>query len=304
MNILMPLTITDAMLTSSTLAEPAASETAWVSAGTYVAGDKRIRTTTHRVYNCILGHTGRTAYPEDDTTYWEDYDPTLKWAPFDSYVSTAASLAASPLTYVLSPGFFDAISLYGLTGTGVTITHKDAPGGTVIETRTISLYAESLGLYEYLFGVKSPKSKIVATGFSPRPTAEVTISVTGTGAVALGMANIGSYRSLVSDWGGTQYGASVEPVTTSRITTDATTGKVTIKRGNAATGLRASVALPLADANYALQSVQEVLDVPVSWIASNSTGYEGLNVFGLGSANLSYAGPDLVQLNINVKGMI
>ena len=303
MNILMPLTITDAMLTSSTLAEPAASETAWVSAGTYVAGDKRIRTGTHRVYNCILGHTGRTALPEDDTTYWEDYDPTLKWAPFDSYVSTPASLA-SPLTYVLLPGFFDAISMYGLSGTGVTITHKATAGGTTLETRTISLYAESLGLYEYLFGVKSPKSKIVETDFEIRPASEVTISVTGTGAVAMGMCNIGTYRSLVSDWGGTQYGASVEPVTTSRITTDANTGKVTIKRGNAATGLRASVALPLADANYALQSVQEVLDVPVSWIATNDTGYEGLNVFGLGSATLSYAGPDLTQLNITVKGMI
>jgi hypothetical protein len=300
---LMPLTITDAMLTSSTLAEPAASETAWVSAGTYVAGDKCIRTGTHRVYNCILGHTGRTALPEADTTYWEDYDPTLKWAPFDSYVSTPATLA-SPLTYVLLPGFFDAISMYGLSGTSVTITHKATAGGTVLETRTISLYAESLGLYEYLFGVKSPKSKIVETDFEIRPASEVTITVTGTGTVSLGMCNIGSYRSLVSDWGGTQYGASVEPVTTSRITTDATTGKVTIKRGNAATGLRASVALPLADANYALQSVQEVLDVPVSWIATNDTGYEGLNVFGLGSANLSYAGPDLVQLNINVKGMI
>ena len=303
MNILMPLTITDAILSSSTLAEPAASETAWVSAGTYVAGDKRIRTGTHRVYNCILGHTGRTALPEDDTTYWEDYDPTLKWAPFDSYVSTPATLA-SPLTYVLLPGFFDAISMYGLTGTGVTITHKATAGGTTLETRTISLYAESLGLYEYLFGVKSPKSKIVETDFELRPASEVTISVTGTGTVAMGMCNVGTYRTLVTDWGGTQYGASVEPVTTSRITTDATTGKVTIKRGNAATGLRASVALPLADANYALQSVQEVLDVPVSWIASNSTGYEGLNVFGLGSANLSYAGPDLVQLNITVKGMI
>ena len=303
MNILMPLTITDAMLTSSTLAEPAASETAWVSAGTYVAGDKRIRTGTHRVYNCILGHAGRTALPEDDTTYWEDYDPTRKWAPFDSYVSTPASLA-SPLTYVMLPGFFDAISMYGLTGTGVTITHKATAGGTVLETRTISLYAESLGLYEYLFGPKNPKSKIVETGFALRPASEVTISVTGTGTVSLGMCNIGSYRSLVSDWGGTQYDASVEPVTTSRITTDATTGKVTIKRGNAATGMRASVALPLADANYALQSVQEVLDVPVSWIATGATGYEGLNVFGLGSANLSYAGPDLVQLNINVKGMI
>ena len=301
--ILMPLTITDAMLSSSTLAEPAASETAWASAGTYAVGDKRIRTTTHRVYKAIQAHTGSTAYPEDDTTYWEDFDPTLKWAPFDTYVSTAASLA-SPLTYVLLPGFFDAISLYGLSGTEVTITHKDTPGGTTLETRTISLYAESLGLYEYLFGPKNPKSKIIETGFALRPNSELTITVTGTSTVSMGMCNVGSYRALISDWGGTEYGASVEPITTSRISTDTTTGKVSIKRGNATTGMRFSAVVPLADANYALQSVQEVLDVPVSWVASSASGYEGLNVFGLGSATLSYAGPDVTQLNLTVKGMI
>jgi len=303
MNILIPTEITAAMFTSSGIAEPAATETTWVSAGTYAVGDKRIRTGTHREYKCILAHTGRTALPEDDTTYWEDYGPTVKWAAFDSYVSTPSTLA-SPLTMVVAPGFADAISMYGLTGTSVTITHKATAGGTTLETRTISLYAESLGLYEYLFGPKNPKSKIIETGFALRPAPEFTVTVTGTGTVVVGMLNFGLWRSIIGAYGGTQYGASVEPITYSRIQTDQTTGRVTIKRGNAATGMRASVVLPLESANYALQTIQQVLDVPVSFVASTATNYEGLNVFGLGSATLSYESPTHTRLNLTVKGMI
>ena len=88
MKVLIPITITDAMFTACSVAEPAAGETAWVSAGTYAVGDKRIRTGVHKIFRCILAHTGRTALPEDDPSYWEDVDPTVKLAPFDTYVST------------------------------------------------------------------------------------------------------------------------------------------------------------------------------------------------------------------------
>ena len=304
MQILIPTEITAAMFTSSTVAEPASTETTWVSAGTYVIGDKRIRTGTHREYRCILGHTGRTALPEDDTTYWEDYGPTVKWAPWDIYVSTPA-VGASPLTHVVSPGFADSVSFYGLVGSSLTLTVKDGPGGATIDTRTESLYAESLGLYEYLFGPKFQKSKVIFTDIPIHPTAEFTATITGSGTMQLGMFNLGTYTSILGDdWGGPQYGASVEPMTYSRIRTDADTGRVSIRRGNAATGMRVSVVLPTEDANNALDIVQRVLDVPVSWVASSEQHYEGLNVFGLGSASLTYETVGMTRLSITVKGMI
>ena len=54
--ILIPLAVTDAMLTSSTIAEPASGEVAWNPATTYAIGDKVILTSTHRVYqNLVAG---------------------------------------------------------------------------------------------------------------------------------------------------------------------------------------------------------------------------------------------------------
>lgn len=304
MNILIPITVTDAMLVSSSVAEAAPSETAWVSAGAYVVGDLRIRTTTHRVYQCILDHTGRTALPENDHLYWDDSDPTQRWAPFDTETSTEAT-GTSPMTYVLSPGFFDSARLYKLTGSSLAITVKDGPGGTVLETRTISLFEEALGLYEYLFTPARPKGKVIADGLPIHPTAEVTFTITGPSTVGVGMIAVGQARQIInpSTWGGTEYGASVEPMTYSRIKTD-DFGKTKIKRGNSATGMRATVILPIADANFALQTIQQVLDVPVSVIASGLPNYAGLNVFGLANAVLTYKSPTHSELAVNVKGSI
>ena len=304
MNILIPITITDAMLVSSSVAEPAPSETPWVASGTYAVGDLRARSTTHRVYQCTQDHAGRTALPEVDRSYWDDADPTQKWAPFDAETNTQV-LGTSPMTYVLSAGFCDSARLYKLVGTDLNITVKDGPGGAVLESRNISLYEESLGLYEYLFTPARPKEKVIADGLPIHPTAEITFTITGPGVVGVGMINVGQARQIINpaSWGCTEAGASVEPTTYSRIKTD-DFGKTTIKRGHSATGLRATVVLPISDANYALQSIQQVLDVPVSVVLSSQQNYAGLNVFGLANATLTYDTALTSKLSVTVKGTI
>ena len=304
MNILTPLTITDAMiLAGTTVAEPDASETAWVSAGAYTLGQERIRSTTHKVYECVQASTGRTALPEVDSAYWLEKRPTKRWAPFDSYTSTAASGTAS-MTYVLQPGYFNALGMYGLVGTSAAITVKDAPGGATIYSNTVSLLENPTGWWEFLFLPVRQIGKIILTNIPIRPTAELTITLTGA-SVAIGMINVGDYKSLIGDgdWGGTQYGASAEPVSYSYIKTNAD-GTTTIVRRNAATSMRASIILPRDQADYALACVQDVLDVPVSWVATDANGFTGLNVFGLGSGSLSYDSFNIATLDLSVKGMI
>ena len=147
-------------------------------------------------------------------------------------------------------------------------------------------------------------SKIILTNIPIRPTAELTITLTGA-TVEVGMINLGDYKSLVGsgEWGGTQYGASAEPVSYSYIKTNAD-GTTTIVRRNAATSMRASIILPRDQADYALACVQDVLDVPVSWVATDANGFTGLNVFGLGSGSLSYDSFNIATLDLSVKGMI
>ena len=306
MYILAPITVESSMIgAATTIAEPAAGETAWVSAGTYVVGDLRIRGTTHIEYECVLGHTGRTALPENDPVYWLAKRPTQRFAPFDLYTSTAASTITS-LTYVLTPGYFNAVSLYGITGTTLTVTLKDVTGGTVIHSETVDLSEPPLGWYEYLFSPRRVINKVLIKDLPIRPAAELTLTIsTGSGQpVGVGMINVGDFASLIGagDSGGTNYGSSAEPVTQSTIDI-AADGTLEITRRAAATNMRAVVTIPKEEADQALYRIQTVLDVPVSWVATDAAGFLGLNVFGIATSSVEY-NDGFAKANIFVRGLI
>lgn len=309
MNFIKPITITSSMIAAGTsIAEPAAGETAWVSGATYSLDAEVIRATTHRRYVAKQDHTGRSQLPEQDGAYWTDVGPTQRWAPFDQYVSTGASSTTS-LTYVLRPGYVNAMSLYGLVGSSISITLKDEPGGTTIYSQSGPLFEDPAGWYEYLFIPPSPITKLSRSNMPIRPDAEITITVSAASGqpVGIGMIVLGDLVDLVGDlseFGGTEYGAQAEPVTFSYIKTDEF-GETTIVRRHRSTNLSAKIILPSAKTDEALRQIQDVLDVPVAWIAKpNMRGFSGLNVFGLGSARVTYEGPGLSRIDLSVKGMI
>lgn len=303
MNIISPITITAAMIgAGTTLAEDAT--TAWTSA-TYAVGDERHVIATHRVYKCALAGSS-TLSPELDATRWLDVRPTNKWAPFDIYTSTAAATVTT-MTYVLTPGYFNAVALYGMTGSQYSLTVKDAVGGSVIYSRSGFLYADPVGWYEYLFGVLKITDKLIFKEIPIRPAPEITLTITAASGqpVGLGMLVVGDYVSLAGagSWGGTQYGASAEPVSYSYIKTN-DDGSTQIVKRHSATNLRVTIAMPRAEADAVLQSVQSVLDVPVAWIATDAQGYAGLTTFGIGSGSMKYDSFNTANLDITVKGLI
>lgn len=308
MNIITPISIAVAMIgAGTTIAEPAAGETLWVPGHNYTVGEIVIRLETHRKYKCAVDHTsGSTTAPELDPTKWVDVGPTLRHAPFDIYTSTAAT-AVTSMTYVLTPGFFNALALYGLVGSQIVITLKDAPGGAVLYTETRTLSEDPAGWYEYLFSPFRSVSQITWSGLPIRPTAELTITVAASSGqpVGVGMIVCGDMTPLFGSmrWGGTEYGAKAEPVTYSYIKTN-DDGTTSIVRRHHATNLRCTVAMPRSEADSVLQAVQQVLDVPVAWVATEVAGFRGLNVFGLGSASMSYDSFGTATLEINVRGLI
>ena len=309
MNIIIPTPITAAIIgAGTTIAEPSASEAAWAASTAYAVGGVRIRGTTHRKYRCAVAHTSAASpVPEDDPTRWVDIGPTDRWAPFDRYTNTRASTVTS-LTYVLSPGYVNALALYGLIGAQYSITVKDAPAGATIYSKTGFLTQDPQGWYEYLFVAQPALDKLVLHNLPIRPTAEITITITAASGqpVGIGMIVVGDFVPLVGDtaeWGGVQYGATAEPVTYSYINTDEY-GTTTIVRRHAATNMRCTVMMPRRFADAALQRLQSVLDQPVACIATTSNGYDGLNVFGLISTSpVSYDSFNIASIDIQVKGL-
>jgi hypothetical protein len=269
-----------------------------------VLGDKRIRTSTHRVYEALIGHTARAIAPELDTTYWLEIGPTNAWAPFDADTSSACS-ATTSFTYVLRPGFFNAVSFYGLKGSTLFISIKDAPGGTVFYTATLDLLNLPMDWYDYAFGIIKQRDRIGVSHITPYPESELTITISAGSGVPVGVAliAIGDRRPLMgeADWGGVQKGVSAEPVNYSRIKTDEF-GNTTITKGRSVTDLRFTVMMPLEVGDYFLANVQEVLSTPCALIVTDAEGYDGLNGFGLVSGSMSYG--DVATFTGYQKGLI
>lgn len=197
MKVIPPLTITGAMLTSSTAAEPSSGETAWASGGTYALGDQRIRTATHRTYECVLAHTGVTTAPESDTTHWLDVGPTNRWAMFDLERSSQTSVTSSNLVVVLAPGKrINSLGLVGLQAGQVTVQMHE--GATQVYTKTQSLLTRNTTTWtQYFFGEFRPRRAFVTFDLPLSSTATLTVTLTpNDGAAKCGGLVIGMVEDL------------------------------------------------------------------------------------------------------------
>lgn len=311
-SVLAPIAITPAMITSMTaagVAMPEDTHPAW-SAANFAVGDRVYKASTHRVYEAAQVMT--SAAPKDpetpanrfnaagEVTYWIDAGPTNKYAMFDSVVSTP-TVGASPLVITLTPGYMNGFALFGLDGDSLAVTVKDAPGGTVIYSHSVPLEGSApADYYEYFFDRFKPQTQFIATGIDPYNAAEITLTLTkGSGNAQIGMFAIGDMRPI----GAPLRGASVEPVDYSYTSIDAF-GNLTTKKRSNATGLNISCKMNIEDANAVLDTVKELLGIPVVVVGSTATMYEALTVFGLVSARQQYDDFGEPVINITVKGTI
>lgn len=202
MKIIRPVTINDAALVSSTVAET--DYTAWSSGTTYAIGDRCIRTSTHRIYESLVaGNLNNT--PETNTSgaspKWLDIGPTNRWAMFDEKVGTQTT-ATTTFTVVIAPGRVNGLALMQIEAGTVDIEMTD--GGSPVYTATASLNGgtDVLDWFGYFFDPIVRKTDIVFTDLPLYESGEITITLsdsTGTtvkcGVCAVGMiANLGNTR--------------------------------------------------------------------------------------------------------------
>lgn len=194
MKVIPPITISGAMLVSSTVAEPAAGETAWNAATNYTVGTKAIRTTTHRIYQNLIAGVDATN-PEDAPTRWLDIGPTLRWSMFDLYSSNKTT-AATSMVVVIAPGQrVNGIALMGLVGSSVQISMTVA-AVEVWNSGAINLtLRNTLTATQYAFGKFGQKKAIARFDMPPYSSATITITIIGP-TVGCSACVVGSYFDM------------------------------------------------------------------------------------------------------------
>lgn len=301
MSIIKPNMLTDDMLTSSTATED--DFPAWAGATAYLEGDKVIRVSTHRIYERLIAGTTATA-PELDTTNWLDIGPTNRWRMFDQAVGTATSVEGD-LTVVMRPGAVSGIALLELAGKEVQITMKDAPGGTVIYERTVTLDGTEIGsFYDWFYKEYEQLGDVVLTDLPIHFVSnELTVSITGASEFAIVECGVCHFGEAV-DIGRTQEGASVGIIDYSKKTVDAF-GNYSITQRAFSKRADLNLLTDKNDFNRIFKALAAIRSTPCVFIATEAEGYAPLIVYGFYkdfSIVVAYTQHHLC--NLSIEGLI
>lgn len=274
MNVIRPITVTDAMLTASNV--PETDYTAWNAATNYSIGDKCIRTTstTHKVYQCLVAGVNATA-PESNATKWLEFSPTNRWAMFDQRTGSQTQQADS-ITLTVVPGVaISAVAFINLSAASVRIVLTDPVDGVVYDTTTSATVSSLVGDWDsYFFDSVTRRTDLVVQDIPSYPAATVGITITHTGSTAkAGVVALG--RSI--DLGGVEYGASFGITDYSRKVADDFGGYTIVQRAFAKRAtFSLKVAKTIVDSVAAL--LAELRSTPVVWVGH--VDYQGTIIYG------------------------
>lgn len=193
MKVIEPITVTDANLTSSTIAED--DYPVWDGATPYTIGDRRIY--VHVIYEALTSNTNKQ--PDQNPLDWLNVGATNRWKMFDAKVGTQ-STATTSMTVVITPGSANAISLVNVDAAYADIVMTDPLAG-VVYSRTIRLSSTiiSSDWYSYFTDPITARSVFTVTNLPLYPNASISITVRKEigETVALGSLVVG----MVRQWG-------------------------------------------------------------------------------------------------------
>lgn len=306
-SIIVPVQITDIMLVSCTVPEPAPGETEWDAATAYAVGQVAIRTTTHRKYKRMIAGTTPTAPESDlsDPPVWLDIGATARWAQFDRKIGTVTS-GASPLTTVLRAGSVEGLALLELQGQAAVVTVYDRPitdpAKTAVYARTIDLDGQVVtDVYDWMFGEPAQKLNAVLTDLPGQYTSgDIEVTITGAGgSVGVGVFAVGRSHAI----GSAVYGAGAGIINWGKVNDDGFGGREWLQGD-----WSSRVTLPIVAERYDFPRIHRLLaqqrSTPCIYIGSELAAMEPLIVYGVyRDAYITVPNYPLISYSLEIEGL-
>jgi len=292
-----PMTITETMLLSSSVAEDDAP--VWSAGTTYADGARVIY--NHRVYvSTADSNTGNT--PDavtGDIPWWIDDGPTNRWACLDLETSTKTQAAGS-LTMQFRPGRFGTLALIDMQATSVEV-HIESPVDGVLYDETILIRDTSAipNWYGYFYDpIRKPK-ELVIDDLIPIGDAVVTLTIHNTaGSVSVGTVVFGFTYEL----GLPEHGASAGIVDYSKKETD-DFGVTTFVRRNYSRRAELRLELESAQVDYVHTVLAELRATPCLYRGTSGI-YTVLTVFGFyRDFSIDIAYPTISYCSLTLDGL-
>lgn len=311
MKILLPTTITEAMIAEGTnipSVDSAQGEVLWVPDWEYKVGDLRVY--QGKVYYCTKQHTAVAASltPPNDPTQWLFKEPTNRMAPFDEYLYTVAR-RQNEIIYRIRPGFFTGAWVGNFDAEEITFTCREYTNGTVIKTNTLGVYRQAFGEYEYLFTQLGKLSDISSPTYELRPDAELEVRIKkaiSSEIAKVGTIAIGRWFSMLSpgaNCGATQYGVDVTPKTYSyfKRNDDGTYQRIV---GRQAKLINATAIIDSNLAPEVYATLAAIADIPVAVQINDIPKYGHLSTFGFVTGTVTSQDWATARVDIKVEGNV
>lgn len=298
LSIIKPNGLTPAALTSTT----AVDEYPNYVAGTSYNLNARV-SYLGRIWECVeepsLGKT-----PDANPLYWLNYSPSNRWRMFDSAVGTITS-AVGELAVVIRPGAVGGIALLELVGGSVSIVMRDAPGGSVIYSKTVVLDGTEVNsFYDWFYAEYSQLGDVVLTDLPIHFVSnELTVTLIATSTIATVQCGVCHFGSVVTV-GQAQYGATVGIIDYSKKSVDAF-GNYSIQQRSFSKRADLQVVTEKVDFNRVFRALSTLRSTPCVYVGTEAPGYEPLIVYGFYkdfSIDVAYSQTHLCSLSL--EGLI
>lgn len=294
-------------LVSSTVPEDDAAN--WSNTTTYKIGDSVIQ--NHKVYKSVrdsnIGHDPITTSIGIES-WWRLLKYTNRWTMFDEAVSSQTEVKGQPNTDV---SFTTAIRFDRSTGfallnlTGHTVSVKITEAGDTVPywERTFNLNKPMSPWWNWFFEPLASIRDLVITDIPVSYQATIEVTITGTGEAGIGLFVVGQQINV----GATLYGVNAGMKSYSKKTTDEFGNTYLVKRRTAKRHSCELFVHPV-DADSVFSFLTDMDSVPAIWVGDNrdqaNRGYQALTIYGwLEEFNQVFAGPNQVQVNIDIQGL-
>lgn len=289
MQIIVPAEIT--LLSSSV---PETDHPAWVSGSTYAVGDRRIRTSTHSIYERLTAGAGTTP-PESDAANWKRVGPTNRWAMLDGAVGSNTTASGS-LAVTFTAGIVRALALLDVDADTVAVTLTS--GGATVYSRTVNLASVRQTVdnwWDWSFAGFLRRRVLILTDLPPY-AGEITVALTGA-AVSVGTLVAGPLYQV----GETRYGVNLGGINYGKSATDDFGVTAFVKRTKAKK-LTLPLQLPAGAVDIAARRLNDLYDAPAVWIGSDL--YESMVVYGyMTSWSIDVPYPTVSMGSVSINGL-
>ena len=292
------LPITDALLTSSTIAED--DFAAWAVGTTYALADKVIK--DHVIYESVQASNTGNDPVGDDGTWWTKLLATNRWSVFDGYIQNQSTRAESA-TWVVTPGVItNSVSFFNMIGESVQIVVTDPTDGEVYN-QTFPLVDNTavVDAYTYFFSPIVTIDNLCVTDLPPYASAEISVTVTNTGGTAaVGQISFGYFEVI----GGTLNEVPLGINDFTRLNEDSFGRTSPVIRGYSRTATPA-VAVDTFRVTYLERKLAEQRGIPTVWAFDTRYAENQLVYLGFYSSyNFLYQYAEKTILDLDIRSLV